>query len=264
MRAIKQPSEKVTFAYDFSDSLSSEPGAPTLAGMPVDGTPVSVPRGTGANLVQSGAAIVQDSTVLVTWDGGAAGESYLTTVKMLDTAGNKHERDGEIFNFEQGFTLPTGIESRYLTADEYVDRYGFAETVRITDEDQTRTVDKRKLEAAIKDATEIADAYIGTRYTTPLVDTPRIVKSIIGALARELLHKSRPTPEVVAAADRARGQLKDIAAGRMTLPVEQGDAVPVIGGNLLATTSDDASTSFRDQVAQFSVDPPGYLANWRR
>jgi phage gp36-like protein len=259
-RAIKQPSEKLTFVYEFADDL----GDATLAGMPIGGTPVSVPRGAGANLAVDGGPTVGQTSVIVKWTGGVDGESYLTTVKMADTAGNEHERDGEIFVVEKAFTLPEGITSRYLTADEYVERYGFAETVRITDEDKTGTVDKAKLETALKDVTDEADAYIGTRYTTPLVATPRVVKSIVGALVRERLHKSRPTPEVTAAAERARQQLRDIASGRMTLPVEQGDAAPVIGGNNYATTSGDSSTTFRDAVAGFSLAAGTPFANWRQ
>jgi phage gp36-like protein len=198
VRAIKQVGEEVTFTYDFSPDL----GASTIA--TVIGVPSSVARDGGANLVQEGlATITPDGTgVLVKWTGGVAGESYATTVKVTDTAGDEHERDGQIDVVETAFVLPENISSRYLTAEEYVERYGYAETVRLTDEDKTNTVDGAKLEAAIKDATDLADSYIGTRYTTPLVATPRVVKSIVAALARELLHKSRPTPEVTAAPAR--------------------------------------------------------------
>lgn len=260
MRAIKQPSEALAFLYDFTDDV----GEATLTGMPTGGTPVSVPRGAGANMTEVGVATVNLTTVVVRWTGGVDGESYLTTVKMADSAGNVHERDGEIFVTEKGFTVPVGIESRYLTADEYVERYGYAETVRLTDEDKAGVVDKGKLEVALKDASDLADAYIGTRYTTPLLGVPRVVKSIVGALVREALHKSRPTPEVSAAAERARQQLRDIASGKMTLPVDQGDEEPVQGGNRFAETSADASTTFRDAVAGFGLDASPSVGNWRR
>jgi phage gp36-like protein len=260
MRAIKQPGEVLTFTYDFSDDLAGATISSIAAG------PTSTPRGTGANMTVSGAASISaDSrSVQVKWQGGADGETYATVVSVNDTAGERHERDGEILVLERGFTVPTGIVSRYLTADEYVERYGQAETVRLTDEVRANIVDKAKLEQPLKDATDLADSYIGTRYTTPLVSTPRVVKSIVGALTREALHKTRPTPEVTAAADRARQQLRYIAAGRMTLPVEQGDEVPVIGGNRYAETSGDGSTTFRDAVAGFTVGGAGCVANWRR
>jgi phage gp36-like protein len=262
MRAVKQPSAAQLFTYDFSSDLGSGVGAPTIAN--VVGAPTSEARGTGANLTIVGSPDVGPSTVAVRWEGGEDGESYLTTVKVLDTAGNEHEREGQIDVVEVGFPLPEDLSSRYLTAEEYVERYGLAETVRLTDEKRLNVVDGPKLESAIKDATDIADSYIGTRYTTPLLGVPRIIKTIVATLAREILHKSKPTPEVLAAADRARTMLRDIAAGRMTLPVESGDAVPVIGGNLYALSSGDSSTTFRDAVSGFSLDSAWPIPNWRR
>jgi phage gp36-like protein len=261
MRAIKQPSEKLTFVYDFSDDVDG--ATVTLTGTPVGGTPSSVARGTGANITIDGVATVQANVVLVRWQGGVDGESYLTTVRMVDSAGDIHERDGEIYVVEKSFAVPASASSRYLSADDYVARYGTQETIRLTDEDKTGVVDKGKIEAALKDATEEADAYIGKRYTTPLLSTPRIVAAIVGALAREKLHKTRPTPEVVAAADRARSQLLDISAGRMILPVEQGDSEPVIGGNSMAQTSGDGTTTFKDAVSGFNLCPGAPVGNWR-
>lgn len=259
MRAIKQPGEKLTFPYDFAVSLGE---GLTVAN--VIGTPSSTPRGTGANLSIVGVPTIDGTTVLVKWQGGVDGESYDTTVKVTDSAGDEHEIDGEIFVTESGFTLPKNLLSRYLTAEEYVNRYGYAETVRLTDEDKTGKVDGPKIEAALKDAADLADAYIGRRYDTPLVSTPRVVSTIVGALAREILHRARPLPEVVAAADRARQQLKDISSGAMILPVEAGDTEPTIGGNLNALTSADSSTSFKDAVSDFNVCPGAGVANWRR
>lgn len=153
--------------------------------------------------------------------------------------------------------------ARYLTADEYVVRFGTAEAVRLTDEAKTGTIDSAKLESNIGDATDEADAYIGTRYPVPLLAPPRVVKSIVAALAREKLHKTRPTPEVKDAADRARVQLRDIAAGRMTLAITVGpDAV--VDGDRSAETSGDGSTSFRDQLADFSLSGSSFDPCWRR
>lgn len=258
MRAIKQPTEKVTFVYDFSADL----GVSTIQS--ISGVPVAVARDGGANITIDGVAAFDTSTVTVRWQGGVAGESYATTVRVVDTSGNIFERDGQIDVIETTFVLPTGIASRYLTAEEYVERFGTAETVRLTDENRTNTVDAAKLEAAIGDATDMADGYIGTLYTTPLLGVPRVVKSIVAALARELLHKTKPTPEVKERADQSRQQLRDIASGRMTLPVEQGEAEPVIGGNRLAVTSGDADSTFSDAMSGYGLSDPTYIPNWRR
>jgi len=220
MRAYKQPAATQFFVYDFSDDL----GDATIIAL-VPGTPESTPRGDGENLTIAGQAITE-STVLVKWAGGVDGETYLTTVRVTDTAGEVHEREGEIVVRETSFTVPLGIATRYLTVEDYVDRFGAQETVRLTDEARSGTIDGPKLEQAIRDAADLADSYLGTRYPIPLENAPRIIGSIVAALTREALHKTRPTPEVKDAADRARAQLRDLSAGRMTIPVEVGETAP--------------------------------------
>lgn len=128
----------------------------------------------------------------------------------------------------------------YLTNQEYIDRIGLAETIRITDEDQSGAVDPVKVTDAIFDAGEFADSYIATKYTLPLPFVPEIVKGIVVALAREILHRTRPTDAVTAQADRARAQLKDIAAGRASIPVPDGSEAPSELPAGLTVTSNDA------------------------
>jgi len=121
----------------------------------------------------------------------------------------------------------------YLTSDEYLDRFGDVETIRLTDTDKTGTVDTAKVDTAIEDAGQFADSYLAARYTLPIDgDTPEILKGIIAALARERLHKNRAPDAVTAEADRARSQLKDLAAGRATL---------MLGGSTDATPEEIAT-----------------------
>lgn len=261
MTAYKQPGEALTFAYEFDNAL---PVGVTIAGI-VAGFPASAARAAGANLVEALAGrVVGARSVSIRWTGGVIGESYLTTVRITDSSGDSHERDGEIRVVDQGFTVPTGLSSRYLTGEEYVLRYGEQETVRLTDETRAGVVDGGRLETALRDASDFADGYIGTSYTLPLASVPRVVKSIVAALARELLHKTRPTPEVKDAADRARLQLKDIAAGRMTLPVDVGATAPVSSGSRLARTSGDSSTAFKDALAGYSIGAGYAVPRWRQ
>ena len=257
-RSFKNPEEKLTFEYDFSDTL----GDATIASINV-GTPKAEARGAGALITQDGAAVPTAKAVTVRWAGGVTGEEYLTTVTVTDSAGDVHTRTGEIIVTAAGFAIPEGVASRYLTGEEYAARYGTAETVRLTDETRSGIADSTKLEAAIGDASDMADAYIGSRYTVPLLAAPRLVKSIVAALTREALHKTRPTEEVKAAADRARTQLRDIAAGRMTLPIEGGGVVSS-ATDQSAITSRDGSSSFRDAVNKFSLDRVDYDPCWRR
>lgn len=123
----------------------------------------------------------------------------------------------------------------YLTEAEFIERFGNAEAVRLTDEAHTGTVDAAKLDAALADASETADTYLAVRYGVPLATAPAAVKQIVADLTRERLYKDRPTPQVTANADRARSMLRDFAAGRATLLL--GDVVadeiatqaPVVG-----------------------------------
>jgi phage gp36-like protein len=108
----------------------------------------------------------------------------------------------------------------YLTRAEYLTRFGEIETVRLTDEARDGTVDFEKLDAAITGAEEIVEGYLANRYPLPLASTPELVKELVADLARERLHKDRPTPAVTEAANRARLMLRDLSAGRMTLLLE--------------------------------------------
>lgn len=129
----------------------------------------------------------------------------------------------------------------YLTTAEYLVRYGNAETIRITDETRSNEVDSGKLLAALSDATDIVDAYLGKRYFVPLATPPSIVKHATGALAREILHTSRPTDAVTGEADRARKQLEGIAKGLLSLPLPENATAPGLTGSSISATSGDGS-----------------------
>lgn len=115
----------------------------------------------------------------------------------------------------------------YLTVDDYVERYGIAETVRVTDESKAGEVNAPKVEKAIADATAEADSYLAVRYVLPIpAPAPEIVVAIVGDLARERLTRARPTELVIANAARARSQLKDLSAGRASIPATAAGAAP--------------------------------------
>lgn len=211
----KQPGESKLFTYEFIDLLLGRTIAQVL-------TVTSIPRDGASNLTQEGPALVAGTVVQVEWSGGDNEMSYLTTVKIRDSQGQDHEVDGEILVKEVQFTVEPSIASTYLTGDEYVARFGEEETVRLTDQDRKQIVDKKRLEAALTDATDTAESYLGVRYPLPLTPVPPIVKGIVAALAREKLHSQRPTPQVTAEGDRARTMLRDLSAGRMTLPDATG------------------------------------------
>jgi phage gp36-like protein len=184
-----------------------------------------------ALLVEESRTVDASGIVQLEWSGGVGDVSYLTTVKVTDSAGEVHEQDGEILVADVQFTVPVGLTSTYLSADEYVARFGTEETVRLTDQDRKNVVDRARLEAALKDATDTVESYLGVRYALPLSPVPQVVKGLVAALAREKLFSQRPTPQVTAEADRARSQLRDLSAGRMVLADVTGETLE--GGTIV-------------------------------
>lgn len=157
----------------------------------------------------------------------------------------------------------------YLTAQEYRDRFGDAETIRLTDENRTGAVDSERLETAIGDAQEEVDSYLGKRYATPLASAPNLVRGFVAVLARENLHRRAGmviSPPLEKDAERVRSQLRDISRGLMTLPTADGAAVEDGRAEADSATSGDYTgpTFSEESLAGFGV-PSGYaVARWRQ
>lgn len=218
-RTWKQPGETRLFTYDFSELLAGRTIANVL------GAPLSVARTGLTTLNVVGVPIQTDNEIQVEWGGGTDGVTYLTTVKVRDSQGQDHEMEGEIVVADVQFVLPTGVVTPYITGEEYADRFGFEETVRLTDQDRKGVIDVARLKAALADATEYADGFMAVRYPLPFAPAPTMLKGIVAALAREKLHSQRPLPQVTAEADRARATLEKINAGKISLVAETGAVV---------------------------------------
>jgi phage gp36-like protein len=163
----------------------------------------------------------------------------------------------------------------YLTVDQYIARFGQQETTILTNEVPSGapggdTYDSSKVESAIDDAAEVVEGYLGARYAVPVADPPRIVQGWTAALAREKLFEQvgRVNDAATQAADRARAQLKDVQAGKMTLPIAEGsDPIPSSGTLGNATSSMDRDRPiFGDRTLdRFTMPVSGYYgACWRR
>jgi phage gp36-like protein len=149
----------------------------------------------------------------------------------------------------------------YLTVDQYLERFGDAETIRVTNTTRPSgsipapEVDSAKVEDAISDASELVDGYIGKRYAMPLPSTPLMVRGWVAALAREQLHinTGKNTETVQAAADRARSQLVQLSKGDLSLPFPDGAEAP--------TSSSGTPISSGDRVLPLVTDCrlAGYL-----
>lgn len=246
MSLIKQPSEKQVFAIPFVNDLGSETIAEILGvivnprGLITEVAPLSVDQEDH-----------DDQNVRLLLSGGTDGETYLVTARVRDGAGQEHEADGEIDIIDLSFTLPDAAPTPYLTAADYVKRFGKHETVRLTDERRLGRIDAGVLGAALADASAYAEAVLVSRYALPLTDVPPLLATIVADLARERLHGDKPTEAVAERANRARSDLRDIARGILRLPLPTGapaEAAASTGGVQYAagTTyfTDDALAGF--------------------
>jgi phage gp36-like protein len=132
----------------------------------------------------------------------------------------------------------------YLSPADYVEIFGQPETIRITDTDKTGAVDDVKVANAIADAGLFADAYLSSRYTLPFSVVPELLAKAVADLAREALHTNRPTEAVTLNADRARTLLRDLQAGRASVPA------PIAGGDAPATNPDSLPVAANDRRAR--------------
>lgn len=79
------------------------------------------------------------------------------------------------------------------------------------------------------DAASLVDGYLAARYTLPLVVVPEIVIGLTADITRYRLWDQRAPDEVRRRYEDALAQLRDIAAGRLSLPPDVTGAVPVGG-----------------------------------
>lgn len=127
----------------------------------------------------------------------------------------------------------------YLTPTEYVDRFTAPEAIRLTDTTRSGTPDPIKIQVALNDATLFADAFLASRYALPFDNPPELLRKSVADLAREALHGTKPTEAVTLAADRARALLRDLSAGRATLPLAADGSSPAETPPSLPAASND-------------------------
>lgn len=200
---LKQPAEAKRLQLDF-------PGAATAV------QAVLIERQGGGDGTLIATAEIITGTVVVTALGGLDGERYLVTVRAELADGETAEREIDLAIVDGAWAMPGG-GTPYLSIADFVGRFGFEETVRMTDGDGSGRIDRALLVAALADAQAIADSYLAIRYQVPLASVPPIVGMIVADLARARLYP-RGAPEGIAdAAKLAEQRLKSIQAGTMNL-----------------------------------------------
>lgn len=122
--------------------------------------------------------------------------------------------------------------SAYATQADLTERFGAAELAQLTDESAATSPDDTEVGKACDEASSLIDAYLSTRYTTPLDPVPTIVRKWACDIARAALWKDRADKDSAVklnAAD-AMAQLRDVAKGIAGLPDATGVAATSTGG----------------------------------
>lgn len=132
----------------------------------------------------------------------------------------------------------------YATLATLTDRYGLATLVSLTDRGAVATgaVDTAVVNRALADADALIDGYLAARYVLPLASVPPLLASIAAAVAFWSLHIAAPDDKVRKDYDDALRQLRDIADGRLRLPVA-GVEPAGTGGTGVTTTDRDRPMS---------------------
>lgn len=82
---------------------------------------------------------------------------------------------------------------------------------------------------AIEDAQSAVDGYLSSRYSTPMVTPPAVVKRLACDIARYYLYDDHATETVQKRYDAAIAFFRDVSAGKVSLGVVVQDATPTGG-----------------------------------
>ncbi len=139
----------------------------------------------------------------------------------------------------------------YASLEDLIDRAGETEIRQIADRDRDGTPDPEVIAAAIQDAGNLIDGYVGAKYDLPLPSVPALVGTWAVSIARYVLHRNKAPDHVKKDYDDAIAALKDVGRGLIALPVGPGEAAP-------AETTGTVMAAHPPQVFT-----PGKLRGWR-
>lgn len=124
----------------------------------------------------------------------------------------------------------------YALLPDLIERAGETEIREIADRDHDGSPDPDVITAALEDADNVINGYLAVRYPTPLTVVPSIVLTWAVSISRYVLHRYGAPDHISADYKDAISQLKDVSAGRMSLPTaDDGSSVEIATGKVLAT-----------------------------
>ena len=114
----------------------------------------------------------------------------------------------------------------YAALSDMEARIQMSELVQLTDTASEGVVNATVLTAALQDASDLMDSYIGAQYALPLPTVPTVLVKTCVDLARYNLYKNPPPEHVVSARTSAVDWLKSLAKGQAKLGVAGIEELP--------------------------------------
>jgi phage gp36-like protein len=134
----------------------------------------------------------------------------------------------------------------YATLTDLIERAGDAEVRQIADRDRDMMIDQDVVDAALVHADNLVNGYLAVKYDVPLAAVPDLVRTWAVSIARYILHRNGAPEHVSQDYKDAVAALKDVAAGRIALPVAAGaEPLASAGGEVMASHPDEVFTADR-------------------
>jgi phage gp36-like protein len=114
----------------------------------------------------------------------------------------------------------------YADLDKLKALTGERELIQLTDRADVPTgeIDAALVADALQAASALIDGYVGAQYRLPLPEVPPMLADLACDLARHRLYPTTPPEFVQKRHDQAMKTLRDVADGRVKLPIADGAA----------------------------------------
>lgn len=134
----------------------------------------------------------------------------------------------------------------YATLANLIARAGAVEIYQIADRDRDQIPDPDVVDAALQGADNLINGYVAVKYAVPLASVPELVNTWAISIARYILHRNGAPEHVAQDYKDAISALKDVAAGRIALPVAVGaEPLPATGGQVMGGGPDEVFSADR-------------------
>lgn len=114
----------------------------------------------------------------------------------------------------------------YASLEDLIERAGLDEILQVADRDLDDVPDPDVVDAALVHADNTINGYVSVQYKVPLRSIPDLLRTWAVSIARYFLHRHNPDDYIVRDYKDAITALKDVAAGRLKLPVGPDEPAP--------------------------------------